>query len=361
MKIFSQIDLKSYIQNPTKTKLKNVALMQPKYEEWFSSTRPILDQVLLNGEIYTKKENQAIQTKIAYSKYLTASQLFHRDISDIFDITLEWVERGYHLIEKEFLIEYDQETVIYIGKIGAAFNILLDLYPDITFVVFAEDSVVPLRQNVVNEHDIELLNFSKYQNMLLISHLNDLTETERLVNKLSPQKALIRFKPTKDILYYEGELITLPFSAKTNEMSYLITAAENKVNYNYNDYLNRIYYHNLVIRQWHQFDHVIKNTKQNKHKPNRDDQAIDRCYDCKREVEIHTQFLKAHDSDFNVQMIKDEIDNLTATISTFKHPSLYKPPHSVYPSYQITVRRINLKNFKPEIETIRKRGRRIRY
>lgn len=357
LEIFSKINLSTYIIEPTPTKTESVALMGPKYKSWFSSTRLILDSILLNGEVYTKAESTAINTKVTYDTKLTTKSLPNRDISNIFDITLSWAERGYHLIEKEFLLSHSTTKVIYIGQIRADFNVLLDLYPKISFTIFDQLEEAPIRDNIKNEYNVNLLKHQEHQGEIVISHLNDLNKTQDLIGKLQPKAALIRFDPKKDFKYYQGEIITVPFQPKESKMTYLRINQIKLVDYNYNKYLNRVYYHNLIIRQWHQFE-TLNNKAENKSRPQREDQAIDKCYDCAKEVDIHREYLNKYNKTSDNQMIRDEINNLSTVIS---RGSLYKIPHGVYPNFAIAVRRDSLINFKPSTERRKVRGRRMRY
>lgn len=357
LEVFSNLTLEDYIINPTPTKLKNAQLMAPKYQQWFSPTQPIFETVFINDEVYTKAENEQIKTNVGYKGVLTERGLPHRDISDVFDITLNWPERGYHLIEKEFLISYGDERVVYVGPLRADFNILLDLYPEMEFIVAASNA--PLREHVINVGDIDLLDHSQYEGALLISHERDIQKNLDLITKLKPQVALVPFELKSDLKYYRGELVTVPFQPKGSHLTYLRTDAKEMVDYKYQDYLDRIFYHNLIIRQWHQFDHAIINKKDNKTAPNRQDEAVDKCYDCSREVHIHEEFLKKYNKNFNTQMIRDEINNLSTFLSGIR--SLYKPPHGVLPNYEIAIRRLNLRNLKYKEVPQRPRGRRLRY
>lgn len=373
LEIFTKISLSSYIIDNSSIQIKNTKLMEPAYKEWFSDKRPILDWVLLDQGVYTNLEYKQINTKIKFSPTLTNSSLPSRDIGSIFKVTLGWFERGRYLVEKEFLTNISQgeakSKVVYMGPITPAFGLLAQSFPDLEFTIFSEDGdIIPDADNVSNMIHLDNLNEKDYQKSILISNLDSLRINIILGLKIRPRAALFKLNPLRsgisrdatDFIFFSGVLRPVPFASSESVTTYLQTDAKSldiQKKYNLSEYLDRMYYHNLIIRQWHGFKHRLANKGLNTNNPGRDDLAVDNCYDCTREIDIHSNY-SGDTGDTTDQEIRDQINNITDVLNS---SSLYTPPHGVYPNMEMKKRRTKLINYTQPPRRERRVARRIRY
>ena len=365
--IFSKINLYSYIMDDNQIQINNTKLMEPKYKEWFSDKRPVLSWVLLDDDVYSQEEYAQINTNVEFSSTLTKKTLLSRDIGSIFNITISWFERGRHLVEKEFLTKVLKlsDKVIYTGKITPSFSILVQLFPKLKFTVFSESNNVPEADNVINKIDIENIDEKDYKNSILISNLEGINININLGLKLRPIASLFKLNPLRskvkdEFTFFDGILRPVPFASKESVTTYLqtdINGIEKQKIYFKDTYLNQIYYHNLIIRQWRGFKHTITNSTVNTRNPGRDDLSVDNCYDCTREIDVHQRYLKL-DGLEDTQEIRDQINNITEVLNT---NSLYVPPHGVFPNMNMAKRRTKLANYIQAPRRERKVARRIIY
>ena len=96
-----------------------------------------------------------------------------------------------------------------------------------------------------------------------------------------------------------------------------------------------MFYHNLVNRQWRMYNPPVPfPSRDNLYKPERDFITHDRCYDCRRELEIHLNYLirdnkkQAYDDKLESY---DAIDELSLALRHRK--SLYYKMHGMFTSF----------------------------
>lgn len=314
------------------------------YGPWYSPESPITRYVIRDGDFYTSNEIVEIEAdKDTFSSNLTNKILPSRPMDSILSATVEWRERSNMLLATDYITEYvsDGESVIYIGNFN---DHLSEHFPMVKFIVYSP-SRGQSRDRVDYRRMFDLKNILNIDSVRvhIIHEGKNIRSTIEIIKQLKPKGALVRFSPSKyqnKTDFFEGELTTIPFSSMdSNETAVIIKPPYNIVSYDLNEYRSRMYYHNLILRQWKRFSPTVPFPRRdNLQRPERDYLCFDECYDCRREIGIHQAFLerKYTQRTYDKKLgIYDEIDKLS--ISLKHNRSLYYGLHGTFTSFRYSI------------------------
>lgn len=314
------------------------------YGPWYSPESPITHYVIRDGDFYTSDEIIEIEAKKdAFSSGLTDRKLPSRPMDSILSATVEWRERSSMLIATDYIAKYvsDGESVVYIGNFN---DHLSEHFPMVKFIVYSSSRGQSRdRVDYRRMFDLEKILNIESSRVHIIHEGKDIRSTIEIVKQLKPKGALVRFNPSKyvdKIDFFEGEIITIPFSSMdSNETAVIIKPPYNVLIYDLKKYRSRMYYHNLILRQWKRFSPTVPFPRRdNLQRPERDYLCFDECYDCRREIGIHQTFLerkytgKTYDKKLGIY---DEIDKLS--ISLKHNRSLYYGLHGTFTSFRYSI------------------------
>lgn len=340
--------------------VKNTKLMAPKYSDWFESTPRINTFVTRDGYMYTEAEIVAVDTPRSPGQFeeeeinivSTSPALKHRSIEILISAVVSWEQRGYMLLEREYITQYvkNGESVVYVGFINEALALS---FPDVIFYELEFSDTKELEKAPTGAH-------------LIVTDESYPENYSSHIDKLKPKSALFVFRPNQNrekYLHYPGLIKIVPFMNKeSTETRIIVDQPHNKklIEYDVNTYLDQMYYHNLVRRQTRTYRPSIGFPARNNYKrPEKDYLVHDTCYDCRREGEIHIHYLarknkgKAYDKKLSLY---SEIEEISFAL---KHDrSLYYGMHGRFTGASVPERRELYEDYKRSLVKERTTGQR---
>lgn len=329
-----EIDAEDKIQTIS-IQRENEKKVSPKYELWLDETPPINKFTVKDGDLYTHQEVASINIRTSFVDVIDSDskELKFRSIDFILDATVTWEDRGNLLVIREYITKNvpNGDLILIVGNFNQYTS---DSFPEINFVVYT-DGYVKYSDNVKSRGTpYNVKNYkSNIRPHLIINMDMSVEDIKSILDILDIKTAMVPFgNLNEELLDYEGIIKIVPFLDKQSTDAKLVIGTKIRKKYESTKYKNQMFYHNLVNRQWNLYKPQIPfPSRNNLYKPERDYICHDRCYDCRRELGIHLDYLKRHNEkqayDDKIETY-DEIDRLSIFLRHRR--SLYRGMHGMF-------------------------------
>lgn len=289
----------------------------------------------------TAKEWAEYDVPVDFSLFLRADNraLDYRRRENDLKLTLHWGQRKLLLAEIYFLSKYAAETVVYAGAApGDHIPALAKMFPGRQFILydpreFSAKILAGIKNIAVNRAEFTNEDAQKYQgkNVLFISDIRTSDSSDGKIAEdmelqkqwheiINPAASLLKFRlpyaSGKKIQYLRGDILIQPWAPHTSTETRLIVPKSNYMmscEYDARLYERQMFRHNLITRAWQPFDHDIKG------------EGIDHCWDCRAEIEILGEYLRATRSSRSISELSRQISRQLSPKLTLIHP-----PHGIY-------------------------------
>lgn len=251
-------------------------------------------------------------------------------------------QRKLLLVETLYLIDHSHlsKNIVYIGAAPAVhIPFLATLFPNNIFYLFdpkpfsiKQSNQIIIKQEYFNEASVNHLD----SDFIIISDIrseinNKMTETEidlviendmklqeKWIDNLNPKSALLKFRlsrSSESFKYLGGKLLTQPWAPIDTFESRLIWNHEEAYEYNLFEYKKQM-----------ENEKILRSTIIHHKIPLKRAHGLDYCYDCNREIEIWTKYLKFVGND----QTNTNIINLINKAGKETKKFLTKRPHGLF-------------------------------